>query len=201
MANKNRKCSKCGLSFPAETIKKIGSKNYCQNCYNARNKETKDYTELTDTIKKYLNPEKGEWPLLMKQIKQYKDEFGFKYEGISLAIKYSFEYDQDFEYIREYGLGFLSYEYQKATQFYFLQKKANKCNEFTIDDFFELPAEKITVNRSDLYKQDQEHEEKQKLLHKKRILTLDDVEDDGITINDIFFKKEYKKKYYNNTEE
>lgn len=65
-SRKNRKCSCCKNYFPKETIKIKNGKNYCEQCYEKVQKESKELLELKDYIQKKLSPEDGDWPLIAK---------------------------------------------------------------------------------------------------------------------------------------
>ena len=68
----------CEQTFPKEKMHLIGGKNFCDKCALIRQKDIDDLKDLRDYIKLKLEPEDNLWPLITKQIKQYKEEYGFK---------------------------------------------------------------------------------------------------------------------------
>ena len=184
---RTKKCSICGISFPSETISLVRGKNYCEKCLKEKNKETEDLVKLRDKIKTYLSPKDSEWPLIAKQIKQFKEEYHFKYTGMEKTLDYIFVYcedEKDFEYNNEYGIAFLPYWYNKASKYFEKVWELKKINFDDIEMALNIPGINITLKRSELEKKDEEYKEKIKKIEHNELLSLDSVEDDGIIVND-----------------
>lgn len=185
--NTKKKCSSCGLQFPSELISRINGKNYCEKCAIKVKKDSEDLKQLKDAINLYIKPHKSLWPLIMKQVKQYKEEYGFKYKGMKYTLDYLFIYSENFELdndLEDRGIAFLPYWYNKAMNFFSKYWELKSTEEEKIEKAFNMPKNSVILNRSDLIKRDEEYEEKIKKLQHRELMSLDDVEDDGIIVND-----------------
>lgn len=84
---------------------------YCsEECYNKYEEEHKpkekvksDFVKLTDYVQELYGNDCN-FPWIMKQIKHYKDENGFKDSGILLSLKYYVEVEGN-NFNRDFGLG------------------------------------------------------------------------------------------------
>ena len=175
------KCSSCGLSFDSSLIKKVGGKNFCPSCFEKRQKEVEDLNELRDAIDKYLQPQDMDWPLIGKQIKEYREEYNFTYRGMLFTLKYLFEFLERGEFTYEEkgtGIAFIPYFYSSAVRFYSEVYRLRATDDEEIDEILNLPSTIIMLNRSDLIRRDQEFEEKKiKLLGLEKV-DIESIEDD-----------------------
>lgn len=187
---KTLKCSRCGLSFPKETIKKISGKNYCESCFVKRTKELEDYKELKDTIQNYLSPENSDWPLISKQIKEFHENYDMTYRGLTYTFKYIFEYREvETKFDLSYGISFVSSYYPAAQRFFKEVWRLKGEDVDTIEDILNRPTQVITLKRSDLIRRDQEFEEKRRKILGLESIDIDSIDDDELEldIDDILF--------------
>lgn len=118
------KCKGCSVELEAGHKKIHKGKKYCDDCYETvtkdDDKEVSDYKLLIDTICKYFTIDKPTG-LILKQIKEYKDTYGYFDSGIG----YTLWYMKEIEGIRfdevKYGIARVKYYYEKA-EAYFMQQ-------------------------------------------------------------------------------
>ena len=184
-----RKCSICGRSFPAEAIKTYNGKNYCEKCEAERKQQSDDLVTLRDYIKLKMNPDNDLWPLISKQIKQYREEYEMTYSGMYATLKFLFEYsDDEFNYNIESGIAFLPFWYRTARLFFHNMKEVKSSNsEEKIKECLGLSGNYIVLKRSELVEEDKKFLEKKRKEEQKCLLNLDDVEDDGIIVDDFYY--------------
>ena len=187
----------CEQTFPKEKMHLIGGKNFCDKCALIRQKDIDDLKDLRDYIKLKLEPEDNLWPLITKQIKQYKEEYGFKYSGMKATLKYLFEYSEDpFNWDRDLGIAFLQYHYRKANQFFSKMYALKKVNPDEIREILEKKENHVVINRSALIQRDIEFQKKKEERERTGLMTLDDVEDDELEVTDFSIKNRYSNLNY-----
>lgn len=123
----------CDEKYPIEDMKKISQKNYCQNCYEKIMKERKEKEELYDYIKFAYNIS---YPTtyMMKQIKEYVEERGYKIKGIHLTLKYVIEV-LNYTLNARWGLGIVASQYENAKNYYMeLKEKREKHKDVIIKE-------------------------------------------------------------------
>ncbi len=64
-------------------------------------------------------------PIILKQIKEYKDQYGFTYKGMKSTLNYFYEIREGNDPANSMGVGIIPYVYDEAKQFY-VDKKAVK---------------------------------------------------------------------------
>lgn len=115
MAGKQRqlKCFNCKEKFDREILIQYNNKNYCKECYNYVITEEKDKKMLHDYIMKKFNIPFVDVRLL-KQIKTFREEYGYTYQGIGYTLWY-------LEYVEkrklQKTLGLVPYYYEKAKKY------------------------------------------------------------------------------------
>lgn len=192
-----RKCSMCEQTFPKEKIHLIGGKNFCDKCAVIRQKDIDDLKDLRDYIKLKLEPEDNLWPLITKQIKQFKEEYGFKYSGMKATLRYLFEYSEEtYDWDRDLGIAFLQYYYRKANQFFSKLYELKKVNPDEIREILEKEENHVVINRSALIQRDIEFQKKKEERERTGLMTLDEVEDDGLEVTDFSIRNRYSNLNY-----
>lgn len=137
-------CKYCGKEVLDKTqaIKK-SNKWYHENCYKKLEEEKEsqksDYDKLIDYIYKLYN---GNIPVFVfKQIKDYKNDYGMKYSGILLTLKYIYE-DLQMKFDESNGIGMVVYKYSEAKKTWKHQKQVEKAiNNFEFED------KKVVINK------------------------------------------------------
>lgn len=187
-----RTCSVCHQTFPREVIKIFSNKNYCPKCAEVKDKEIRERRALTDYIQERLNPETGDWPLIMKQVKQYKEEYGFKYTGMKATLRYMLDYaEEDIDLNLDNGIALLPFYYKRANEFFTQVYHLKGIPTDEIEEGLSVQEHHIVLNRSDLIAQNEEFWRKKKEKEQSEMFTLDDVEDDGLMVTDFSIKSRY----------
>lgn len=102
------------------------SKYYCKICYENKQKEAQDYKALIAYIcELYQIDVPTGW--MLKQIKDYKDQFHYTYRGIKTTLHYFYEIQEGNSVEDSLGIGIVPFVYDEAKKFY-IDKKAIKDN-------------------------------------------------------------------------
>lgn len=182
-----KKCSKCGLNYPIETVVSIGGKNYCPKCKIERDQEANDYKELVDYIWCLSENDNDIFPMITMQIKRLKENIPLKdgqlrNRDILATLKYMYEYrEPPLVYKPEFGISNIWAFYREAQKFYKQSEQLSHTDDDLIKQSLTKKPIQVVINRSELIKQDQEFEEKKRQQEHRQILDLDaiDLEDDG----------------------
>lgn len=122
---------------------KKSNKYYHKECYNKlqteKDENKSDYEKLIDYIYKLYN---GNIPVfIFKQIKDYVNEYGMKYSGILLTLKYIYE-ELKMSFDEENGIGMVVYKYSECSKEWQRQQEINKAIEE-----FEFEEKEVVVNK------------------------------------------------------
>lgn len=138
------KCYKCEDKFPKEQLETISSKNYCLKCAPIIKQNKKDREELINTIK---NIYKISYPtgLMLKQIKDYETERGYKLKGITLTLFYCRD-QLKLTFNPKYGLGIVPLHYLSARDYWIdKNRRAKNHSNFVIkEETISIPKIKPT---------------------------------------------------------
>ena len=106
----------CGNKYPQSLLTKISNKNYCIPCAEKVLKEKNDRESLYGTIKKIFDIP---YPsgFMLKQIKDYKNDRNYTYEGINQTLCYAVKVHK-MKLHRNAGLAIVPYYYDKAVSYY-----------------------------------------------------------------------------------
>lgn len=144
------KCPVCEERFDREEGKKVKSRWYHIACLKEKQEsnklkadnpdkvetksqgESQDYKDLIEYVcDKYET--KSPSPQILKQIKEYKNTYGFTYKGMELALR--FFYDTEGNSVKEdTGIGIVIYVYEKAKNFYIKKLHVKKSVEDEADE-------------------------------------------------------------------
>lgn len=140
-------CKMCGAKLTKEEKYTYNNKTYCEKCYNKKLKEKEDYKNLIESICKYFNIDKPDG-LILKQIKNYKEDFGYNYTGMLYTLWYCSDIlNKHFE--RKYGIAIIKYEYKNAEEYFLSQQKiVNKLNNIK-----ENKTNIVNINMKKVYNQ------------------------------------------------
>ena len=97
------------------------------DCYNKKVEEHESYNQLLKTICEYFKIEIVTG-LMLKQIKQYKTEFNYTYNGMIYTLWYVKEILNK-NFITQYGVVLIKYEYENAENYYLQQSKIQESVE------------------------------------------------------------------------
>lgn len=124
--DKKVKCPICGTYNDKEITIYSDNRHYCKVCYENKKITAEDYKELIKYICELFDMEAPDgW--ILKQIKEYKEQFKYTYKGIKSTLYYFFEVLEGNTPDDGKGIGIVPFVYKEAKQFY-IDKKAIKDN-------------------------------------------------------------------------
>ena len=131
------KCKWCKETIEDKTNATKKSNGWWHNdCLKEKEKQKSenksDYEKLIDYIYELYN---GNIPVfIFKQIKDYVNEYGMKYSGILLTLKYIYE-ELEIPFDEENGIGLVVYKYSECSKEWQRQQEINKAiEEFEFED-------------------------------------------------------------------
>jgi len=138
------KCKDCGKSLQPEEKHIHSSKTYCITCYEKIAQSSNEYKQL---IKYICDNYEIERPtgLMLKQIKEFKDEFLYTYGGIIYTLWYVKEILNK-EFIILYGVAIVKFYYDEAKTFYLHQEEIKKSME--VNGKVEVKTKIVKINRT-----------------------------------------------------
>lgn len=146
-------CKQCGKKITINEKKIYQGKSFCLDCYYQKSIDSEKYKNLISFINN-IAIEQGITipPLVYKQIKQYKQEYGFDYYGIEYTLWYIIDVLNQNINLKEYGIALVQYEYNNAENWYI-----NKNNLLENVNDIDLKSNKKTIksfekNNSKFYK-------------------------------------------------
>jgi len=138
------KCSVCGEVFNRDIVQavKAGARRYAhQTCKPdgelvplppPKKKEASTEDEDLKKLKAYIEHLYGannvRWPLVMKQIQQYKKEYAYTYSGMLKSLVWFYEIKGNHVELSK-GVGIIPYAYQDAYNYYYSLFVAQSRNE------------------------------------------------------------------------
>lgn len=125
-------CKGCEKKITKEEKFVHSSKPYCKFCYDIKMKESEDYNSLLDTLKVCFEIDIPTG-LMLKQIKDYKDQFKYVYSGMNYCLWYLKEIKQ-FKFEKKFGIAIIKYEYENAKAYFLQQQNIKKSANVKIND-------------------------------------------------------------------
>lgn len=118
------KCPECGTFNDKENAVYYNSKYYCKVCYENKISESQDYKDLIAYIcELYQIDAPTGW--MLKQIKDFKEQFNYTYRGMRTTLHYFYEIQEGNDVADSKGIGIVPFVYEEAKKFY-IDKKAVK---------------------------------------------------------------------------
>lgn len=118
------KCPECGTFNDKENAVCHNSKYYCKVCYENKKRESQDYRDLIAYIcELYQIDAPTGW--MLKQIKDFKEQFNYTYRGMKTTLHYFYEIQEGNDVADSMGIGIVPFVYDEAKRFY-IDKKAVK---------------------------------------------------------------------------
>lgn len=118
------KCPECGTFNDKENTICHNSKYYCKVCYDNKMIEVQDYKNLIAYIcELYQIDVPTGW--MLKQIKDFKEQFKYTYRGIKTTLHYFYELQDGHDVDDSMGIGIVPFVYDEAKKYY-IDKKAVK---------------------------------------------------------------------------
>lgn len=116
------KCKKCGKQLAKDEKHIHSGKTYCKKCYDVVTLQATQFKELIDYVCKLFELDRPDG-FMLKQIKEFHDENGWPYSGITYTIWYSIEI-LGVRPIQKYGLYFVRNNYNEALQYFMRQQES-----------------------------------------------------------------------------
>lgn len=176
------------MTYGEENVYLIDGRNYCRTCggdlYKQRKKEIKVNTEMNDYLFWICGGDKDLMPFLCRQVRNMKDENGWKTESILAVLKYIFEITDDPPELRpEYGIRYLvESNFYEAKKYFTEVYRLKKTPEERITEIINMPPREIVLKRSEIIKREKQSLEKKKDLVYGPEMDMDDIEE--IEFND-----------------
>lgn len=140
-------CKLCGCKLTKEEKYTHSNKTYCKSCYDAKIKEFNEYNALVSSICKYFGEDKPTG-LILKQIKDYKENFGYTYNGVSYCLWYITDIlNRTLE--KKYGIALVKYEYENAKMYYNNQEKISNSVQNSNNETKEV-MRKVKINNKSI---------------------------------------------------
>lgn len=118
------KCPECGTFNDKENAVCHNSRYYCKVCYENKIRESQDYKELIAYICELYQID-APTGFMLKQIKDFKEQFNYTYRGIKSTLRYFYEISEGNDVGNSMGIGIVPFVYEEAKKFY-IDKKAIK---------------------------------------------------------------------------
>lgn len=116
MATKKYKCANCGSLVDVNEATVIASKRYCLSCAQTHQKEAQAYKDLIAFICDLFQI-KAPSTLICTQLKRYKENEHYTYQGMQAALDYFFNL-QGHSIEGSLGIGIIPYIYDEVKDFY-----------------------------------------------------------------------------------
>jgi len=115
----------CGEKYPKEELQLYKTHNHCKPCYERKVKETEDREELYRMVCQLFNLN---FPtgLMLRQIKQFREERNYTYKNIYFTIDYIVRL-QKVKLQPQYGIALVPHYYDEMLRYYknLQEKRAN----------------------------------------------------------------------------
>lgn len=120
-------CKGCDKQLQPEEKHIHCSKTYCSICYEKVKRESDEYKQLIKYICEIYEIDRPTG-LMLKQLKDYKNEYSYSYGGILYTLWYLKEILNK-EFIVLYGVSLVKFCYEEAKNYYIHQEEIKKSME------------------------------------------------------------------------
>lgn len=116
------KCLKDNIKHEKDTLIENGGKRYCKSCLDEKLLNIEKRNELYQTIKDLYNIQ---YPtgMMLKQIRTFKENYGYTYENIKKTLLYISTHKTNINFNPKFGLNIITYFYDEAVNFYKVQEE------------------------------------------------------------------------------
>jgi len=114
-------CKGCSKKLQPEEKHNHGSKTYCVDCVKKVEREATEYKQLIEFICTNYELERPTG-LILKQIKEYKTDFGYTHAAMTYTLWYCKEVLSK-EFIEKFGVALIKHYYDEAKDYYLQQEK------------------------------------------------------------------------------
>lgn len=142
-------CKVCDVKISLEDEKvKIKNKSYHKECYVKLQYEREQYKLLIKKICEIFDIEVPNG-LILKQIKQYKEEFQYSYSGMLYTLWFMSDIEgKRFTEIK-YGIALIKYYYEKAKSYFEQQQRI--LDSMSSNENLEIKIREVKVNLNKVY--------------------------------------------------
>ncbi len=167
MAAKIVKCKYCGIQFDrnSEPFEEVGGRRYAHKACAEKHQaaipqDEQDYQALESYIKKLFN-EKNLNAKIRKQIKDFKQEYGYSFSGMLKTLYWWYEIKGHSIDQSQGGIGIIPFIYDDALKFYYslyLAKVNNENVTFNKPEVkvIEIPSPRVPITPKKLFNLDEE---------------------------------------------
>ncbi len=118
------KCPYCEQKLDKDEAFTYKKRYYHEQCFKTWQRESVDRKELIDYICKLYGIETLTG-MMLKQIKDFHEEYHYKYKGMELALRYFFETLNN-QIQDGTGIGIIPFVYEDAKNYYVMKMKVEK---------------------------------------------------------------------------
>ena len=151
MADRKVKCPVCGKMNDKEDTVIKNKRYYCPACLEQQQKEADAYKNLIEYVCGLFNIAAPTF-LMTAQIKRFKEEYGYTYQGMKATLEYFFEIEDGHSVEDSEGLGIIPYTYDKCKEFYAEKKRVKKSLEGNTLEDIRSNVKKIKVKNNESIK-------------------------------------------------
>lgn len=144
-SNNLRICPICGKANEKVLAVFWNNKYYCNSCYQTEKKRKEDKQALVRYICNIFDWD-NPTALVMSQIAEFREEYGYSYLGMKSTLKYLLEVEEA-TLNPEAGIGLIPYFYDSARRFSDERKKLKECLEQGNTSLAE--GQMIVINQED----------------------------------------------------
>jgi hypothetical protein len=123
------KCPYCQKSHDKETAVEYKKRYYHEECFETWRQDVENRKELIDYICQLYNLE-APTGMMLKQIKDFQEDFGYKLKGIELALRY-FHITLGNPVKENTSIGIVPYVYEEAKRHYIMKMNVKQSLENT----------------------------------------------------------------------
>ena len=146
-------CKGCDKQITKEQKHIYSGKGYCKTCYDELHSNNEDRKTLLKLICEYYQIEVPTG-IMMKQIKEYKDEFKYTYAGMTYTMWYIKMIENKPFDDAKYGIAYIKYYYEKAKAYFEQQQKITNSVNINNEEI-KVVERKINVHK--VYAKPNEH--------------------------------------------
>lgn len=137
-------CKGCGKKLKPEEKYMHSSKPYCKKCFENIERESSEYKQLIDFICENYDLDRPTG-FMLKQIKEYKNDYGFSYAAMTYTLWYCKEILNK-SLIEKYGVVLIKHYYDEAKEYYSQQEKLKE----QVNKLSDVKKKTKLVNRSSM---------------------------------------------------
>lgn len=142
------RCSCCGKEITEKDDKfKFSNKTHCGKCYEMKLKNKEEYDDLVRRIHEYFNLGTIN-TMILKQIKNYTEDYNFTYGGIIYCLWYLTEVKK-VQMDVKYGIAMVKYEYDNARRYFESMNKIQMSVDKVENHEIKIVHKECKINRKD----------------------------------------------------